>query len=157
MSPPCESYLRADQLDARETFYPLHVRICDNCLLVQLPAYVAADEIFTDYVYFSSYSTSWVEHARRYVVEMLERLDLGPDSLVVEVASNDGYLLQHFVARGIPVLGIEPAGQRRRGRAEKGVRTESEFLGEETGPTRRPGTARPTWSSATTSSRTSRT
>jgi hypothetical protein len=133
MSPPCESYLRADQLDAGETFYPLNVRICDNCLLVQLPAYVAADDVFSDYLYFSSYSTSWVEHARRFVVDMQERLDLGAESLIVEAASNDGYLLQHAVALGIPVLGIEPAGNIAEVANQKGIRTESYFLGEETG------------------------
>ncbi|MEU4601864.1 class I SAM-dependent methyltransferase [Kribbella sp. NPDC023972] len=133
MSPPCESYLRADQLDSGETFYPLNVRICDNCLLVQLPAYVAAEDVFTDYAYFSSYSTSWVEHARRFVVDMQDRLGLGPDSLVVEAASNDGYLLQHAVALGIPVLGIEPAANIAAVANEKGIRTESYFLGEATG------------------------
>jgi len=133
MSPPCESYLRADQLDSGETFYPLHVRICDNCLLVQLPAYVAADDVFSDYLYFSSYSTSWVEHARRFVVDMQERLDLGAGSLIVEAASNDGYLLQHAVALGIDVLGIEPAANIAAIANEKGIRTESYFLGEDTG------------------------
>ncbi|WP_405057700.1 class I SAM-dependent methyltransferase [Kribbella sp. NBC_01505] len=133
MSPPCESFLSADQIDAGETFYPLNVRICDNCLLVQLPAYVAADDVFSDYLYFSSYSTSWVEHARRFVVDMQERLDLGAESLIVEAASNDGYLLQHAVALGIPVLGIEPAGNIAEIANEKGIRTESYFLGEATG------------------------
>ncbi|MDX3000072.1 class I SAM-dependent methyltransferase [Kribbella solani] len=133
MSPPCESYLRADQLDSGETFYPLHVRICDNCLLVQLPAYVAADDVFSDYLYFSSYSTSWVEHARRFVVDMQERLDLGAESLIVEAASNDGYLLQHATALGIPVLGIEPAANIAEIANQKGIRTESYFLGEATG------------------------
>jgi len=133
MSPPCESYLRADQLDSGETFYPLHVRICDNCLLVQLPAYVAADDVFSDYLYFSSYSTSWVEHARRFVVDMQERLGLDGNSLIVEAASNDGYLLQHATALGIPVLGIEPAANIAKIANEKGIRTESYFLGEETG------------------------
>ncbi|MEV6270446.1 class I SAM-dependent methyltransferase [Kribbella sp. NPDC051936] len=133
MSPPCESYLRADQLDSGETFYPLHVRICDNCLLVQLPAYVAADDVFSDYLYFSSYSTSWVEHARRFVVDMQERLGLDGNSLIVEAASNDGYLLQHAVALGIPVLGIEPAANIAKIANEKGIRTESYFLGETTG------------------------
>ena len=133
MSPPCESYLRADQLDSGETFYPLHVRICDNCLLVQLPAYVAADDVFSDYLYFSSYSTSWVEHARRFVVDMQERLGLDGDSLIVEAASNDGYLLRHAVALGIPVLGIEPAANIAKIANEKGIRTESYFLGETTG------------------------
>jgi SAM-dependent methyltransferase len=133
MSPPCESYLRADQLDNGETFYPLHVRICDNCLLVQLPAYVAADEIFGDYLYFSSYSTSWVAHAERFVEEMTGRLGLDENSFVVEVASNDGYLLQHAVRRGIRALGIEPAANIGEVAREKGVPTETMFLGEGTG------------------------
>jgi SAM-dependent methyltransferase len=133
MSPPCESFLRADQIDSGETFYPLNVRICDNCLLVQLPAYVAADDVFSDYLYFSSYSTSWVEHARRFVVDMQERLQLNENSLIVEAASNDGYLLQHAVAEGIPVLGIEPAANIAKIANEKGIRTESYFLGEATG------------------------
>ena len=101
MSPPCERFLTPDEVDRGETFYPLNVRVCDSCLLVQLPAYVAAEEIFTDYAYFSSFSDSWVAHAKRFVDEAVSRLGLGPDSFVVEVASNDGYLLQHVVARGI--------------------------------------------------------
>ena len=133
MSPPCESYLRPDQLDDPETFYPLHVRICDACLLVQLPAYVAAEEVFSDYAYFSSYSDSWVAHAGRFVDEIAERLRLGPNSFVVEVASNDGYLLQHAVARGLPVLGIEPAANIAQVARGRGVPTESFFLGEATG------------------------
>ncbi|MFI6078174.1 methyltransferase domain-containing protein [Actinoplanes sp. NPDC051343] len=133
MSPLCESYVPADKLDGQESFYPLHVRTCSNCLLVQLPAYVAGEDIFSDYLYFSSYSTSWVEHAKRYADDMTERLGLGPDSLVAEVASNDGYLLQHFVAAGIPVVGVEPAGNIAVVAREKGIRTEVEFLGAETG------------------------
>jgi SAM-dependent methyltransferase len=133
MSPPCESYLRADQLDDPETFYPLNVRLCEGCLLVQLPAYLDPESVFGDYAYFSSYSSSWVEHARRFVTHMADRLALGPDSLVVEVASNDGYLLQHAVARGIPVLGIEPAANIAEVARERGVRTECRFLGEEVG------------------------
>jgi SAM-dependent methyltransferase len=133
MSPLCESYLAAERLDQPETFYPLHVRICDECLLVQLPAYVAGEDIFSDYAYFSSYSTSWVAHAKRYADEMTERLGLGPDSLVTEVASNDGYLLQHFVAAGIPVVGVEPAANIAEVARDKGVRTEVHFLGAKTG------------------------
>ena len=132
-SPPCESYLRADQLDQPEVFYPLHVRICDRCLLVQLPAYVDAHDIFSDYAYFSSYSDSWVAHAGRFVEEMIARLGLDANSLVVEVASNDGYLLQHAVARGIAVVGIEPAANIARVAQERGVRTEVVFLGERSG------------------------
>ena len=133
MSPLCESYVPAGKTDGAETFYPLHVRICSDCLLVQLAAYVAGEDIFSDYLYFSSYSTSWVEHARRYAEDMTERLGLGPDSLVAEVASNDGYLLQHFVAAGIPVVGVEPAANIAEVAREKGIRTEVEFLGPETG------------------------
>jgi hypothetical protein len=133
MSPLCESYVPEDRLDMVESFYPLHVRICGQCLLVQLPAYVAGEDIFSDYLYFSSYSTSWVEHARRYATQMTDRLGLGPDSLVTEVASNDGYLLQHFVAEGVPVLGVEPAANIAEVAREKGVRTEVAFLGAATG------------------------
>jgi 2-polyprenyl-3-methyl-5-hydroxy-6-metoxy-1,4-benzoquinol methylase len=133
MSPLCESYLPADRLDTAETFYPLHVRICSECLLVQLSAYVAGEDIFSDYAYFSSYSTSWVAHAKRYADAMTDRLGLGPDSLVVEVASNDGYLLQHFVATGIPVVGVEPAANIAEVARDKGIRTEVEFLGARTG------------------------
>jgi hypothetical protein len=133
MSPLCESYLAADAIDAPETFYPLHVLMCEECLLVQLPAYVTGEHIFSDYAYFSSYSTSWVEHARRYAEDMTTRLGLTSDSLVTEVASNDGYLLQHFVAAAIPVLGVEPAGNVAAVAIEKGVRSVVEFLGPQTG------------------------
>jgi SAM-dependent methyltransferase len=133
MSPLCESYVPEDRLDGPETFYPLHVRICSACLLVQLPAYVSGEDIFSDYAYFSSYSDSWVAHAKRYADEMTERLRLGADSLVAEVASNDGYLLQHFVTAGVPVIGVEPAGNVAEVARAKGVRTEVRFLGAETG------------------------
>jgi SAM-dependent methyltransferase len=133
MSPLCESYVAAENLDGPETFYPLHVRLCPRCLMVQLPAYVAGEDIFSDYLYFSSYSDSWVAHARRYAEEMIDRLRLVDDSLVVEVASNDGYLLQHFVARDIPVVGIEPAANIAEVARERGVRTEVCFLGAATG------------------------
>ncbi len=133
MSPPCESYLSADQLDQGETFYPLHVRICSQCLLVQLPAYIPAEDIFTDYAYFSSYSDSWVRHAGKFVDLAVDRLGLDGESFIVEVASNDGYLLQHSVARGIRSLGIEPAGNVAEAAVARGVPTEVMFLGEETG------------------------
>src|SRR3954464_1303011 len=110
MSPLCESYVPAPALDGPETFYPLHVRICSACLLVQLPAYVAGEDIFSDYAYFSSYSDSWVAHAKDFAQRMTAELGLTGESLVTEVASNDGYLLQHFVAAGVPVVGVEPAG-----------------------------------------------
>src|ERR1700759_1430072 len=98
MSPLCESYVPEDKVDGAETFYPLHVLLCDECLLVQLPAYVAGEGIFSGSAYFSSYSDSWVAHAKRYAEAMTERLGLTADSLVTEVASNDGYLLQHLQA-----------------------------------------------------------
>ena len=128
-SPLCESFLAADQLDAMEPFYPLHVRVCPACLLVQLPAYVAPEAIFREYAYFSAYSDSWVEHSRRYVEAISERLGLGPASYVVELASNDGYLLQHFVARGVPALGIEPAWNVAEAARARGVETLAEFFG----------------------------
>ena len=133
MSPPCESYLDASQLDSGETFYPLHVRICSSCLLVQLPAYISGEEIFSHYAYFSSYSDSWVAHAKTFVDEAVNRLGLGSSSFVVEVASNDGYLLQHVVARGIRCLGIEPAENVAEAAVDKGIPTEVVFLGEESG------------------------
>ncbi len=133
MSPLCESYVPAEKLDDAEVFYPLHVRLCDACLLVQLPAYVPGEDIFSDYAYFSSYSDSWVAHAKRYAEAMIGRLDLTPDSLVTEVASNDGYLLQHFQAAGVPVLGVEPAANVAEAARARGIRTEVQFLGAETG------------------------
>jgi SAM-dependent methyltransferase len=133
MSPLCESYIPAASLDDPETFYPLHVLICESCLLVQLPAYVSGEHIFSDYAYFSSYSDSWVAHAKRYADTMIGALRLTEGSLVTEVASNDGYLLQHFVAAGIPVLGVEPAANVAAAAQAKGIRTEVRFLGPETG------------------------
>ena len=133
MSPLCESYVTAERLDEPEVFYPLNVQLCGECLLVQLPAYVPGEDIFSDYAYFSSYSDSWVAHAKRYADEMVARLGLTPDSLVTEVASNDGYLLQHFNAAGIPVLGVEPAANVAEAARAKGIRTVTHFLGADTG------------------------
>ena len=133
MSPLCESYVPENKLDEAEAFYPLHVRLCDACLLVQLPAYVPGEDIFSDYAYFSSYSDSWVAHAKRYAEAMIESLRLTPDSLITEVASNDGYLLQHFLAAGIPVLGVEPAANVAEAARARGITTEVRFLGAETG------------------------
>jgi SAM-dependent methyltransferase len=113
-----------------EPFYPLHAYVCENCFLVQLREYVSPKEIFSEYAYFSSYSDSWVQHMNRYTGMIVERLGLGPKSFVVEIASNDGYLLQHFVARGIPVLGIEPAANIAKVAIEKGIPTLVEFFGE---------------------------
>ena len=128
MSPLCESFLAADELDGMEPFYPLHVLVCGECLLVQLQAYVDASEIFREYAYFSSYSTSWVDHARTYAEQMTDRLGLDEESLVVELASNDGYLLQHFVARGIPSLGVDPAANVAEAARARGVETLVEFF-----------------------------
>src|SRR5690349_13391377 len=133
MSPLCESYVPADKLDAAEVFYPLHVRICTTCFLVQLPAYVPGEDIYSDYAYFSSYSDSWLAHARDYADQMISELSLTSDSLVTEVASNDGYLLQYFVHAGIPVLGVEPAANIAVVAQAKGIRTEVQFLGAQTG------------------------
>ena len=133
MSPLCESYVPAEKLDEAEIFYPLNVRLCDACLLVQLPAYVPGEQIFSDYAYFSSYSDSWVAHAKKYADAMVERLGLTSDSLVTEVASNDGYLLQHFAAAGIPVLGVEPAANVAEVARTRGIPTEVQFLGADTG------------------------
>lgn len=130
MSPLCESYLSHDELNQMEPFYPLHVRVCDRCFLVQLQEYVSGEEIFSEYAYFSSYSDSWLDHSRRYVDQMMETRGITPESQVIEVASNDGYLLQYFVDRGVPSLGIEPAANVARVAIEKGIPTRVEFFGE---------------------------
>jgi SAM-dependent methyltransferase len=129
--PLCESFVAPEDVERMEPFYPLHVRICRECLLVQLPALVDREEIFREYAYFSAYSDSWVEHARRYTETMIERVGLDGGSFAVELASNDGYLLQHFVARGIPCLGIEPARNVAAAAEERGVPTLIEFFGRE--------------------------
>src|ERR1700744_1467843 len=127
MSPLCENFLKADQLDSMEPFFPLHVQVCEACFLVQLKEYVSPEHIFTEYAYFSSYSTSWVAHAKTYCEAIKERLGLGANSLAVELASNDGYLLQHFLPLGCPVLGIEPAANVARVASQKGVATRVGF------------------------------
>jgi SAM-dependent methyltransferase len=132
MSPLCESYVPAERLNHMEPFYPLHAYVCGECFLVQLEEFVSPEEIFTEYAYFSSYADSWVDHMRRYADMITDRLGLGRDSFVVEVASNDGYLLQHFVKKGIPVLGIEPAANVAKVAVEKGIPTVVKFFGEET-------------------------
>lgn len=129
MSPLCESFLTVDQLDAMEPFFPLHVQVCSSCFLVQLREYVNPEQIFSEYAYFSSYSTSWVAHAKTYCEAIKTRLDLGADSLVVELASNDGYLLQHFLPFGVPVLGIEPAANVAKVAIDKGIPTRIAFFG----------------------------
>jgi hypothetical protein len=132
-TPPCELFLPADAVEQPEMTYPLHVRVCESCLLAQLPPLITPEETFTEYAYFSSFSTSWVEHARRFVDGAVARLGLGPDSFVVEVASNDGYLLQHVVGRGIRCLGVEPSRNVGEAAREKGVPTLTAFLTPETG------------------------
>jgi 2-polyprenyl-3-methyl-5-hydroxy-6-metoxy-1,4-benzoquinol methylase len=132
MSPLCESFLRGDQLNQMEPFYPLRLWVCEKCLLVQLEEYVTGEDIFTEYAYFSSFSDSWLQHSRQYVDQMIDRLALTSASEVVEVASNDGYLLQYFVQRGITALGIEPAANVAKVAESKGVRTLVKFFGVET-------------------------
>lgn len=132
MSPPCQTHIAPEQLHLQEAFYPLHAFVCDQCLLVQLQEFVAPGDIFSEYAYFSSYSTSWVEHARRYVEMACARFGLGASSKVIEIASNDGYLLQHFVARGVPVLGIEPAANVASAAIERGVPSMVRFFGRDT-------------------------
>jgi 2-polyprenyl-3-methyl-5-hydroxy-6-metoxy-1,4-benzoquinol methylase len=130
MSPLCQTHITQAQLNHMEPFYPLHAWVCDNCFLVQLEEYVAPANIFSaDYGYFSSYSDSWVEHARRYAEMMRSRFSISSNSLVMEIASNDGYLLQHFVAAGVPVLGIEPAANVAKAAEDRGVRSEVCFHG----------------------------
>jgi len=133
MHPICNSLVRPAQLTAAEPFYPLHVYVCDECFLVQIQEFVPPDEIFTEYSYFSSYSTTWVEHASRYTSMMIERFGFDEHSRVFEVASNDGYLLQHFRDAGVPVLGIEPAANVADVAIEADIPTLKVFLGEATG------------------------
>ncbi len=131
LSPLCESYVDSSQLREPERLYPLHSFVCEHCFLVQLPEHVAAREIFEEYAYFSSYSASWLKHAENYVSTISQRLDLGSGSLVIELASNDGYLLQFFQAKGIPVLGIEPAKNVAKVAMEKGISCVTEFFGKD--------------------------
>lgn len=132
MQPLCESFLGPEQLNQMEPFYPLHTYVCDNCFLVQLEEYVAPKEIFSEYAYFSSYSDAWLEHAENYVEMITNKLELNEKSQVVEVASNDGYLLQYFVQRGIPVLGVEPAANVAEVAIRKGIPTVVKFFGVDT-------------------------
>jgi SAM-dependent methyltransferase len=129
LTPLCQTHIEPEQLSEPERFYPLHALVCERCWLVQLQEFVSPAEIFSEYAYFSSYSDSWVEHARRYTDHMRQLFGIGRESLVVELASNDGYLLQHFVRAGIPVLGVEPAANVAEVAIQKGVRTEVQFFG----------------------------
>lgn len=132
MSPLCESYLTAEHLNEMEPFFPLHVQVCSECFLVQLPEYVGPEKIFTEYAYFSSYSDSWLAHSKSYTEQMVERFSLDSRKLVIELASNDGYLLQYFGHRGIPVLGVEPAANVAAVAEQKGVPTLVKFFGRDT-------------------------
>lgn len=129
MSPLCESYVSAEMVNQMEPFYPLHVFVCTECFLVQLEEFVSREHIFTEYAYFSSYADSWLQHVKAYTDLMVERFGLNENSHVVEVASNDGYLLQYFVAKNIPSLGVEPAANVAKVAIEKGVPTRIEFFG----------------------------
>lgn len=131
-TPPCEKFLSADELDLPESTYPLHLRLCENCLLLQIPALITPEDTFTEYAYFSSFSDSWVAHARQFVTDTVDRLDLGPDKFVVEVASNDGYLLRHVVDAGVRCLGIEPSVNVGATALDQGVPTLTAFLDEPT-------------------------
>jgi SAM-dependent methyltransferase len=132
MSPLAEAWLKPSQLNRMEPFYPLHVYVCDQCFLVQLEEFESPDHIFSDYPYFSSYSETWLQHAQSYVEMAVKRFLLSADSHVIEIASNDGYLLRNFVARGIPCLGIEPAANVAKVAVERGIPTRVKFFGEQT-------------------------
>jgi SAM-dependent methyltransferase len=130
-TPPCESFLTEDELDLPEQTFPLHLRLCEECLLLQIPALITPEATFTEYAYFSAFSDTWVQHARTFVDEAVERLGLDASSFVVEVASNDGYLLQHVIAHRIPCLGIEPSVNVGAAARKRGVPTETAFLDED--------------------------
>ena len=132
MSPLCESFLTREQLNQMEPFYPLHAYVCEECFLVQVEEYVGPEQIFSEYAYFSSYSRAWLEHAESYTDMIVSRLGLDHTSQVIELGSNDGYLLQYFMARGIRVLGVEPAGNVAAAAIAKGVPSTTRLFGLET-------------------------
>ncbi|MFO0777663.1 MAG: methyltransferase domain-containing protein, partial [Nitrospira sp.] len=132
MSPLANSYIKPGQTNRMEPFYPLHVYVCEKCLLVQLEQFSTPQDIFSDYAYFSSFSDSWLAHARTYVDMIVDRFRFDRNSRVVEIASNDGYLLKNFVARDIPVLGVEPAANVAEVARGKGINTKVAFFGEKT-------------------------
>src|SRR5438128_1848526 len=132
MSPLCESYLPAEALNQVEPFYPLHAYVCERCFLVQVQQYVSPEAIFTEYAYFSSFSDSWLAHAKAYVDMIASRLGLSGTSRVIELGSNDGYLLQYFVAKGMPVLGVEPARNVAEAAVARGVPTHVAMFGRQT-------------------------
>jgi SAM-dependent methyltransferase len=130
--PPCESFIGPEQKNQKEPVYPLHVYVCNKCFLVQLDEFIAPKKIFTEYAYFSSYSKTWLEHAQKYAEMITKKLALNQKSHVVEIASNDGYLLQYIKQKGIPVLGVEPAANVTKVAAEKGIPTLVKFFNLET-------------------------
>ncbi|ASR34006.1 SAM-dependent methyltransferase [Prauserella marina] len=138
-TPPCERFLTSEQLDEEEPSFPLHLRVCTSCWLAQIPPLITPEETFTEYAYFSSYSRSWVDHAKSFVDAAVDRLALGRDSFVVEVASNDGYLLKHVVQQGIRCLGIEPSRNVGEAARAEGVPTSTTFLSESSGSEVRDG------------------
>jgi SAM-dependent methyltransferase len=131
-SPLANSYLRPDQLNEMEPFYPLRVFVCERCFLVQLEEFASPASIFQNYAYFSSYAVSWLQHAKAYVDMIVARFELNPSSQVLEIGSNDGYLLQYFLEKGIPVLGVEPAANVAAVAVERGIATRVAFFGEQT-------------------------
>jgi len=132
MSPLSNAFLNPEQLDKKEPFFPLHAYVCEQCFLVQLEEFEHPEEIFSDYAYFSSYSESWLDHARKYTEMMIERFSLNSSHQIIEIASNDGYLLQYFKENNIPVLGIEPAANVADVAIKKGIETRIQFFGKET-------------------------
>jgi SAM-dependent methyltransferase len=141
MSPFANSYVMPDRASAPEPFYPLRALVCENCFLVQVEDFETPQGVFADYAYFSSYSSTWLEHAERYTTAVVERFGIGRESKVVEVASNDGYLLQYFVERSVPVLGVEPAANVAAAAVDRGVPTEIRFFGREAAADLRAGHA----------------
>ena len=129
MSPPSNSYLNSQQLQSMERFYPLHAYVCPNCFLVQLDEFESPDLIFSNYAYFSSYSQNWLDHANKYVEHMINDFGIGPSHQVMEIASNDGYLLQFFDKHSVPVLGIEPAANVAKVAEGKGIPCLVKFFG----------------------------
>src|SRR5581483_6708045 len=132
MSPLANKYLTPEEANRAEPFYPLHALVCDSCFLVQLEEFETPDHVFSDYPYFSSYSTTWLEHCRGYVEAVTDRFNISTGTRVVELASNDGYLLQYFHERHVPVLGIEPAANVAKVALQKGIPTLVEFFGRTT-------------------------
>ena len=131
-SPLCEEFVKPENVNSMQRFYPLHAYVCEKCLLVQVHEYVSPEEIYADYYYFSSYSDFWLNHARTYVEKMITEYEINKDKFVVEIASNDGYLIQYFIQNGIPFLGVEPSENVARVSIEKGIPTEKVFFGRKT-------------------------